>query len=129
MASLLNQDLPKLFPTLIRRGVESAVFDAFLGENAVSDPVLDGSFIDAFRTKSYNKQIFGHTDRSPPQPKKIKAMVLLLIAADIVGHRIKFEDDDKKRERPIIIARLLQAQDGGLALHSDLHWSRIPTKL
>lgn len=126
--SFCDGSLSKAFPKLIRRGVQSALLAVFLGEDAISDPVLDGSFIQAFRTKSYNKQIFGHTENSPPTPKKIKAMVLMLLAADIVGYRVKFHDEDKKCERPIIIARLLTAQDGGLALDSDLHWNRIPTK-
>ncbi len=74
--------------------------------------------------------MFGWLAANKPEPRHLKKVVLMLVAAKILGFRIHFLDDDKEKKHPIVLARLLKNDlTHGLALHSDDYWTKIRLKV
>jgi hypothetical protein len=73
-----------------------------------------------------NNLMFGWLASNKPEPRHLKKVVLMLVAAKLLGFRVHFSDDDKEKKHPIVLARLLKnAHANGLALHSDECWTKI----
>jgi hypothetical protein len=129
--SCCNGTLASQFPKLVKAGVQTVLFDLFLGEHASTAPLtLGDSLISAiWQHPLSNNLMFGWLASNKPEPRHLKKVVLMLVAAKILGFRIHYLDDDKEKKHPIVLARLLKNDlTQGLALHSDDHWTRIRLK-
>jgi hypothetical protein len=130
--SYCNGALASQFPKLVKAGVQTVLFDVFLGERASTAPLtLGDSLISAIREYPLsNNLMFGWLAANKPEPRHLKKVVLMLVAAKILGFRIHFLDDDKEKKHPIVLARLLKNDlTHGLALHSDDYWTKIRLKV
>jgi hypothetical protein len=126
--SYCNGSLALQFPKLAKAGVQTVLFDVFLGDNAPTTPLtLGDSLISAIRQyPRSNNLMFGWLATNKPEPRHLKKVVLMLVAAKILGFRIHFSDDDKEKKHPIVLARLLKSDStAGLALHSDEYWTKL----
>jgi hypothetical protein len=125
--SFCNGSLASQFPKVLKDGVQTVLFDIFLGENAVGNLTLGDTLISVVRQyPTSNNLMFGWKATNKPEPRHLKKLVLMLVAAKILGFRIHFADDDEERKFPIVLARLLTSQYRvGLALHSDEYWTKI----
>jgi hypothetical protein len=73
-----------------------------------------------------NHLMFGWKANNKPEPRHLKKLVLLLLAANIMGFRIHFADKDEEKKHPIVLACLLRSEHRiGLALHSDEYWTKL----
>jgi hypothetical protein len=64
--------------------------------------------------------IFGWKATNKPEPRHLKKVILLLVAAKILGFRIHFVDEDEEKKHPIVLAWLLTSTYRiVLTLHSD----------
>jgi hypothetical protein len=109
--SCCNGNLASQFPKLLKAGVQT----------------LGNSLIRAIRQHPLsNNLMFGWSASNKPEPRHLKKVALMLVAAKILGFRIHFSDDDQEKKHPIVVARLLKNDlTNGLALHSDEHWTKI----
>jgi hypothetical protein len=115
------------FPKIIKTGVQSVFFNVFLGEDAPGNLTLGDSLISAIRQHpASNHLMFRWKATNKPEPRHIKKVLLLLVAAKILGFRIHFADNDKTKKHPIVLAWLLTSKfQVGLALHSDEYWTKL----
>jgi hypothetical protein len=125
--SYCNGSLANQFPKVLKQGVQSVLFDVFLGEHAEGNMTLGEGLITALRQyPASNFLVFGWKATNKPEPRHLKKLVLMLLAAKILGFRIHFSSEDEERKHPIVLARLLPSQYRvGIALHSDEYWAKI----
>jgi hypothetical protein len=125
--SYCNGSLASQFPKVVKTGVQSVLFDIFLGEHATGNLTLGDTLIVALRQyPSSNNLMFGWKANNKPEPRHLKKVVLLLLSAKILGFRIQFAEDDEDKKHPIVLARLLPSHHRiGLAIHSDEYWTKI----
>ena len=120
---------PPAFPSLRKDGVKRAVLDIFLGARMVAKPTFDSVLVDALRSyPNAQFELFHSNATKPPQPKQIKQLLLMLLAAGILSYNIVFDDDDTERKAPIIIGRLSFTVDMQLCINDDAYWAAIPLK-
>ena len=65
---------------------------------------------------------------SKPEPKKIKNVILTLLACEILTHSVIFNVDDDNKSVPIVVGSLRMVQLEGetkLGLHDDSKWEKI----
>jgi hypothetical protein len=125
--SYCNGSLASQFPKLQKEGVQTVFFDVFLGDSATGHLTLGESLISAVRQYlGSNSLMFGWKATNKPEPRNVKKVVLLLVAARILGFRIHFAEHDEEKKHPIVLARLLKSKFRvGLALHSDEYWTKL----
>ena len=124
----LQRQLGLAIPKAPETGVQTALFDVFLGKHASTAPLaLGDSLITAIRQHPLsNNLMFGWSASNKPEPRHLKKVALMLVAAKILGFRIHFSDDDQEKKHPIVLARLLKNDlTNGLALNSDEHWTKV----
>jgi hypothetical protein len=111
----------------VKNGVQSVFFDVFLGENAVDNLTLGNNLISAIQQyPASNNLQFGWKGNNKPEPCHLKKVVLMLVAAKILGFHIHFVDDDEDKKHLIVLAwLLLSTHQIGLALHSDKYWTKL----
>ena len=125
--SYCSGSLVSQFPKLLKAGVQTVFFDIFLGDNATGHLTLGDSLITSVRQyPASNNLMFSWKATNKPEPRNVKKVVLMLVAAKILGFCIQFKDDEEEKKHPIVLARLLKSTYHiGLALHSDEYWTKI----
>jgi hypothetical protein len=95
--------LASQFPKLLKAGVQTVLFDVFLGEHASTAPLtLGDSLIRAIRQHPLsNNLMFGWSASNKPKPRHLKKVALMLVAAKILGFRIHFSDDAQEKKHSI----------------------------
>ena len=128
-----NGNYKTMFPRLIKSGVRTVLLQLFLGSDAIkSRPTLDKELVDA--VKNYpgsNRLIFGVNSDRKPEPKLVKQLILMLLAAKILRYytQQKTSDDGKTTTVMVSGALAFMANDPTkLTLNDDLYWTLIPLK-
>jgi hypothetical protein len=117
------------FPRIVHAGVKRALVSLFLGANPMDNPTLDDVLVE--RLQSYpnaQKEFFASRAKGKPEPRQIKKLILMLLAAEILTYRIGYDDTDAAKNNPKVLARLNYDDDGNLFLNNPSCWSRIPSK-
>jgi hypothetical protein len=71
------------FPRINKDGVRAALVDLFLGGNQLDEPSFErGGLINA------QMLFFANASRALPSPINIKNLLLMLLAANIITHRV-----------------------------------------
>jgi hypothetical protein len=118
-----------LFPAIVKVNLRKALLDLFIGEYAMEAPTIDKVFVDGLKSyPSAQLLIFGSKAKGCPEPRNVKKVILMLIAARIVTHRIVYAETDEEKKNPIVWARLNMDSEGNLVVYNDLYWAHIPQK-
>jgi hypothetical protein len=64
----------------------------------------------------------------PPQPKRIKHLILMLLASKILSHKIVFEVAGTDKKTPVFLARLNFDSNMELCLNDDAYWAHLPLR-
>ena len=132
-------DYKEIFKPVVRNGVVSVLLDLFVGEHQTPSRAYLGSVLvkAIVKYKNANRIIFGVNSNKAPAKILVKKLILLLLAARILGYAIekkRSKEDNDKTEYNEIHGYLAAVKyfDGrttsDLALHSDAHWEYISTK-
>ena len=128
-----------MFPAIIRESVTSVLLDLFVGSNRIEGRVSIGDVLikNICAYKSVNRIIFGIKTHKPPAPVTVKKMILVLLAAGILGYDIVKKKTSKDNKEEITYGEIFgflsftRNSDGAktnmLALHDDVYWSRVLT--
>jgi hypothetical protein len=121
------------FPRINKDGVRAALVDLFLGGNQLDEPSFEsGGLINALRNYPDAQMLFfANASRALPSPINIKNLLLMLLAANIITHRVTerqvLNEDGSVSVKSILLARLHIKSDGTLAIYDISFWHRIPT--
>jgi glycine cleavage system regulatory protein len=78
--------LASQFPKIIKDGVQSVLFIVFLCENTAGSLTLGDSIISTLcQYPASNNLMFGWKATNKPEPCHLKKVVLMLVAANILG--------------------------------------------
>jgi hypothetical protein len=124
-----------IFPTVSRAGVVTVLIDVFLHQRQ-NNPVLtiEDSLIAAIRSyKDSDGQdskflIMKSKAKGQLTPINIKKLLMMLVAAQIVGLVPKLSTDDNNNDKVIFHASLLCDSTRNLHLYDDHRWKLIPQK-
>ena len=107
-----------MFPKIIIEKMKATLVDRFIsGPNKIKS---GGCSLDNILVKSLqnypniNRLVFGSKSKYKPEPKTIKKLILMLIAADCITL------DDKNKDRPIVTAVLSVDENSFLNLYNDV---------
>ena len=128
-----------MFPAIIREGVTSVLLDLFVGSARIESRVSIGDVLlkKICAYKSVSRIIFGIKTDKPPAPVSVKKMLLVLLAAGILGYDIVKKKTNRDNKEEITYGEIFGFlsftidSDGTkknmLALHDDVYWSRVLT--
>ncbi len=90
----------------------------------------DEGLVESIQTyPNAQREIFGSRARGKPEPRNIKKLIVMLIAAKILTYRITWEETDAEKKNPIVLGRLNIDEDtNDLCLTIPSYWERIPMK-
>jgi hypothetical protein len=128
-------DYKTIFPTVSRTGVVTVLIDVFLHQRQ-NNPVLtvEDTLISAIRSyKDHDGNdskllILKSKAKGQLSPINIKKIIMMLVAADIVGLEPKLVTEDNNLDKVIFHATLLCDSTRNLHLYDDYRWQLIPQK-
>jgi superfamily II DNA helicase RecQ len=122
-----------MFPRLVKSGVRTVFLQLFLGSDAIkSRPTLDKELVDA--VKNYpgsNRLMFGVNSDQKPEPKLVKQLLLMLLAAKIMKYYTQRKTSDDGKTTTVAVSgglAFMWNDPTKLTLNDDSYWALIPEK-
>jgi hypothetical protein len=122
----------KMFPKLVMSGVRTVLLQLFVGPQAMAGrPSIEKELVDSIRKfKNSNRLLFGTNSDKTPEPKHVKKMIVMLLAAGIIDYSADRKETTKGKYQVTIIASLafVAGDPSKLALNDDSYFECLPLK-
>jgi hypothetical protein len=121
-----------MFPTIVKHGVSSVLFQLFVGPNQMKTrPVLDKDLVQGIRNfKGSNRLMFGTNSDKKPEPLLVKKLILMLLGAKILSYTAERTEPSPGKFTVTIYGSLafVSGDTTRLAINDDTHWVLLPLK-
>jgi hypothetical protein len=121
-----------MFPKLVMAGVRTVLLQLFAGPNAMAGrPSIEKEFVTAIRNfKNSNRLLFGVNSDKKPEPKHVKKMIVMLLAAKIIDYSADRKEITTGKYSVTIVASLAFVADdpSKLAMNDDSYFESLPLK-
>ena len=125
-------NIARHLPRVVHVTQKKALVDIFLGPDSIDQPTLDDTFVAALRNyPNAQAAFFASKAQGKPSNKQTKTIVLMLLAASIVTHKIAYVDTGpgkSARRQPIVIARLALDTEHRPLVYDNAIWNRLPLR-
>jgi len=112
-----------MFPLISKKGISSLLTKLFIGGvdangqrvPSLSDRTVPDGIVKAIQDfPGSRKLLFGGktTSEKPPEPIKVKKVLLLLLAAQILAFAIEYGKEDEAKKNPIVVIQLNVGDEG-----------------
>jgi hypothetical protein len=125
-------NIARHLPRVVHATLRKALVDIFLGPDSIDQPTLDDTFVAALHHyPNAQAAFFASKAQGKPSNKQIKTIVLMLLAAGIVTHKIAYVDTgtgESARRQPIVVARLALDTEHCPLVYDNAIWNRLPLR-